>query len=726
MKLKNTKLMPMMATMLAFVGLAEPPIVEGKVEFEEEAAKKLKEALTEKTFNEAIAAFNKDLSESSQAGDIKASVEGMLKDLDIPQEQLQEIVAKAQASGGNDPLAMIKAVESSLKDYKKKTDAKIKKLESTAEEDLPIDQITKDKMKAAITHNATHVFASGKDYDAIDTSRTWNKAAAEGLTTSATDFSDEVVINKLNGDAQLYFRENPTEIQSLHRDNFQLPVFWPKRLNVSDRIASGTILTAEITQGRKFSWLPKNIQEIEAEEGKIYPVQIDAEWEGAQLQEIETSWLNMLNKEGSQPEKMSFVRFLVGELMKRARVEDRISTLNGIFVQTPKDATKPGRYINRQNGFFYQLWKAREIDKKYRAFSMGDITPANVYDYFHSDTPSNLGFLKRLPQDVLTSNTLVVYLHYTVWTWYKAKYKEVNGTNMDYKGLPEHFENYANVRVETFVDQENPSFVSATFTDNVEILENVPAEKSSYKFQTLLRKIYLLADYKLGVRIIHIGRKIKDGDPAEFKVQSVWSNDAPIFLEDKFIPVYDKATGIVTVDYKNIQVTEDWKTNITKFEGLKPGQVIKVRGNELMAASKNVVDNADISLIGNAVFDLQTGGVLTLLVKNDYTVQELKRTLTAPSNPTTDVDFGTNTIDANAGTIFRYTGTADVTLADINNGVNGKTITIYGNDETDVDVTIDDVADLMVIGTAVVLSAADKYLELVKVDGIWYKGNTNA
>ena len=94
----------------------------------------------------------------------------------------------------------------------------------------------------------------------------------------------------------------------------------------------------------------KNIQEIESEEGKIYPVQIDAEWEGAQLQEIETSWLNMLNKEGSQPEKMSFVRFLVGELMKKARIEDRISSLNGIFVQTPKNSEIAGRFINRQNG----------------------------------------------------------------------------------------------------------------------------------------------------------------------------------------------------------------------------------------------------------------------------------------------------------------------------------------------------------------------------------------
>jgi len=63
--------------------------------------------------------------------------------------------------------------------------------------------------------------------------------------------------------------------------------------------------------------LPKNVQEIKAEVGQIYPVQIDAEWSGFDLQKIETSWLNFMNKEGSQPEKMTFVRFLVGEIMKK-------------------------------------------------------------------------------------------------------------------------------------------------------------------------------------------------------------------------------------------------------------------------------------------------------------------------------------------------------------------------------------------------------------------------
>lgn len=724
-KFKNTKLYEALVQMAVFVGLSEPPIVDGKVVFDESAKEKLNKVLKEGQLDKTIEAANKDLEESNQTDQITARLQDVLAQLEIPQEDLEAIVADAKGKGNKDPLAMIQAVEAGITTFQANQKKIIDKLSNEPEPDNPIDIIKQTNMQKII-HSATHLFASTKAYDAIDNERPWNKAAAAGLTVSATDYNDGVTINKLNGDAELYFRENPTEIQSLHRDNFGLPTWWKKVFNVSDRRSSASILTAEITQGRKLNWLPKNIQEIEAEEGKIYPVQIDAEWEGFQLQEIETSWLNMLNKEGSQPEKMSFVRFLVGELLKRARVEDRISTLNGIFVQTPAGATVPGRFINRQNGIFFQLWKARDIDQKYRPFTgMGEITPANVYDYFHSDDEANLGFLKRFPQEVLAQTNLVVNIHYKVWTWYKAKYKEINGTNMDFKGLPDHFEDYPNVMVETYVDQENPSFVWATFTDNVEILENVVTEKSTYKFQTLLRKIYLLADYKLGVRLIHIGRKIKAGDPAEFKVQSVWSNDAPVFLDEKFIPVYDDATGIVKVDYKNIQVVENWATAITEFSGVKPGQVIKIRGNTALAANVNVTDGAKISLTGDAAFNLKTGGTLTLFVKSDYTLVELNRTITVPTNPSTDVSFTGTTIDANDGSVFLFAGGADATLTDIDNGVNNQIIRIYGNDTADVDLTVANVTGLISVGTSVVLSAADKYLELVKVDGVWYKGNTN-
>ncbi len=713
--LKNKKLIAAAAMIMGFLGIKEIPIADGKVNFEEDQAKSLKEELSEKTFNDLIEAFNKDLAEEDKAKQIKAGIEGLLKETDISNNALVQIVENAKEKGEDDTLAVLKAVQDDLK----ATKAKMAKLAQSAEDDTPEDTLKKQAVEM-IKHTATHVFGSGKDYDAID-SRPWNAAAIKGISASNADYTDSIVINKLNGDAEHFFRENPDVIKSLHRDNFDLPMFWPKRLKVDDKVTSGTILTAEITQGRKFGWLPKNVQEIEAEIGQIYPVQIDAQWSGAELQEIETMWLNsLMNREGSQPEKWTFVRFLVTELMKRARVEDRISTLNGIFVQTPKNATKAGRYINRQNGVFYQLYKNRDLLKKYRAFNMGEITPENVYDYFHSDDAESLGFLKRLPLEVVAMPNLVVYMHHKVWTWYRAKYKELNGGNQDYKGKPAFFEDYPNIRIETFVDQENPSFVWATLDDNVEILENIPAEKSAFKFQVQLRDIFMLADYKLGVRIIHIGREVKENDPDEFKVQSVWSNDVPIFPDSKYIPVFDNTIGKIAVDYKNMVIDEAWNTDITEFTNVKAGQVLKLRGNTA-AAAKNVKHGAKIALSGSADFPLNNGGTLTLYVKSDLTLMELSRTNSAPDAPSADVNFTGTAINATSATRFNYTGVASATLTDIDGGVQDKIIRIYGTDASGVDFTIEDISGLVVVGTDVVLGAATHYLELVLVDGVWYK-----
>jgi vacuolar-type H+-ATPase subunit E/Vma4 len=723
-ELRNPKLAAAMTSVMKVLALTDAPIVDGKVEFDEQATAKLKETLSEKTMNDLIEAFNKDLKETAQVDDIKASVETILKDLEIPQPELEQIIEAAKTENGSDPLALIQAVETSLTSWQKKNKEKLDALGNKPEPDTPVDALIKNKLNEAMKHSATHVFGSGKDYDLI-ADRPWNKALVDGLETSGTDFSDQTIVEKLNGDIKHYYRENPTMIKSLHRDNFELPSFWPKRLKVDDQVADGAIVTGEITQGRKFDFLPKNVQEIDAEIGYIFPIQIDAKWSGFDLQKIEASWLNFMNQEGSSPEKMRFVRFLIEELMKRARLEDRIATIRGLFVQTPKGATVGGRFINRQNGLFYLLWKHRDLEQKFRPFTTIAITAENVYDFFHHNDGSGLGFLYRLPEEVRNTPNLVMYLHTDVWTWYKAKYKQINGTNMDYKGKPEHFEDFSNIRVETLVDHTNKQFVFTTFDDNIEILENIPSEKSAYKLQVLLRDIFLMGDYKLGIRIVYVGKKWDASKPEAFKVQSVWSNDAPIFSDDTFIPVYDDTSGIITPTYKNIQVHESFKTDITQFEGLKAGQIIRIKGNTLLGAAQAVKHNSSkIVLAGNQDFPLKSGGILTLRVLADLKLQEVKRTTSVPAAPSENYEFETDTIDASLATTYVYKGAAAATLAEIENGFDGKTITIYG--KTGAALTVEDVAGNISVGTDVVLNADDKYLELVKVDGVWYKGNTNA
>jgi len=707
------KTLRMAASFMAFLHLKEIPIADGKVSFTEDQTEKLKAELSEEVLLQAIAAFNTDIAENSKVEGISNEIKEMLAAMETPEEAAANKAKEKDPDATEEP-PNVDAQLVALKTKMKERDDLITSLLADAEEDSPLERILNTQAKEMIKHSATHLFASGKDFDAFE-GRNWNKLAV-GQSTTATDWtaSEGVNISKLNGDMELFFRENPDVIKSLHRDNFGLPAHWKKKTNVVDRINSGSIATAEISQARKLPWLPKNKQTIQSEEGKIYPISIDIEFLGHFLSEIEASWLSNYNKEGSQAYKLTFVRFLVAELDKRARLEDRIATMKGVYVPTPDDATTAGRFINRQNGLLYLMWKARDIDKKYRAFNIGTPTDANIVDYI--DT-----LLKSLPLDVRTSLGLELDLSPAWLKAYKRRTETLYGANNDYSGYPAAPKDFPNIKFVENVDLEGSDFMFVTFSDNIEILENIPKEKSLYHFEYMLRKIYAFADYKLGIRLIHIGNKVKAGDPAEFKVQTIWSNNVPMFSNDFFAPVFDDTTGELEVTFNQLKVDAGWKTDITKISGLAEGVIVKIQGDTALASAKYVKDNSDLDLASD--FDLSNGGTLSLIVLADGTLKELARTAEPASTAEESVvSYDTATLDAADGSEFTYTGTAALTITEILNGVQGQKVKVYGNAAASQDVTINTIGNIKVASAAVLKLDTDS-IEFVLLDGVWTEFN---
>lgn len=707
------------AMVMAYLGIKEIPLdADGRVAFSDDQTTKLQEDLSEEVLTKLIDAFNKEIEEKDEVKSINKEITAILAKIDMPEEEAAKAAKEKllDNNGKQEPKAVEgePTLEDNLKALKAKMaekDQLIKALIGSPEDDSPLAIIKGAKGKEMITHSKSHLFGEAKDYNAF-AGRNWNKRAA-GLTTEATDWTEATEISKLNGDLSLFFRENPDEIKSLHRDNFGLPAHWKKRMNVVDRIASGTIATAEISQGRKLSWLPKNKQVIQPEEGYIFPISIDIEFIGHLLSDIEASWVSQYNKEGSQAYKLTFARFLVSEIDKRARLEDRIATVKGVHVKTPDNATKPGKFINRQNGLLYQFWKARDIDKKYRAFSLGTPTTSNIVDYIDN-------LIKSLPLEVRNSLGLELELSPAWLKAYKRRSETLYGLNQDYKGYPEHPKDYANIKFVEVVDYEGSNFMSITYSDNIEILENLPKEKSLYKFEMLKRIIYVFADYKLGIRLIHIGNKVKAGDPDEFKVQTVWSNDVPIFSEDFFVPVFDDTTGEIAATFNQMKVDDAWVTDITKISGLTAGQVVRIQGDEALVASKNVVKNTDLVLASN--FDLKTGGTLTMIVMPDGKMKELSRT-TEPEQATDEIVlFDADDIDASMGVEFAYNGDAALAITEIANGVPAQQIKITGSSAANTDVTLSTTGNIKV-ASAATLALDTHYIELVLVDGVWIEFN---
>lgn len=704
------------ATIMTFLNLKEIPVENGKVKFEEDDESKLKDELGESEFQKVLDAFNKEIAESTKVKGISAQVKKLLKETNATQEELENLARDGLEDDDPDGKEEDpdKALEKNMKLLQtkiKEQNEAIQKLLEGAEDDVPIEKIKGKMVQKEIKHSATHLLGSNKAYDSFD-GRNWNRLAANA-TTVATDFSDDSYIDKLNGDLSLFYRENPDMIESLHRDNFGLPSQWDRQTNVVDIITSGTIVSAEISQARKLPWAPKNKQAIKPEEGKIYPISIDIEFIGHLLSVIEASWIKQYNKEGSQAYKWSFVRFLVSELDKQARTEDRIASIKAVYVATPDDATKPGRMINRQNGLLYHLWKARDIDKKYRPFDIGVPTTANIVDYVDA-------MIESLPQDVRNQQGLELGMSPYWRKAYRKRYRQIHGLETDFNGEPEYPKDYPNIIFQPLVDLEGLDIMYITFSNNIQILENIPKEKSMYKFEALLRKIYVFADYKLGIRFKHIGNKVKDGDPDEFKVQTVWSNNVPVFKDDFFVPVFDDTTGEVNFDFNRLQVDDAWKTDITSVSGIVPGQLYRIQGNTNLAAAKNVVDNAVFELAGDASFNLQSGGTLTLYAKDATTLKEISRTAAPPAAPEESAVYSTDTVDADLGFEFVSEHLATTAITGVVNGVENKEITLYGNDGAGINVTLSTTGNIVVTAAATLATSAD-YIKLVKVADKWYE-----
>lgn len=715
------KLKATVGRVLALLGVNKLPInaETNTTDFSAEQKEKLEEALGAKLSAEAIEALDKE---------IKAVLENDL-DLKAIQDEVRALLAIAQSEeniNNNDDLAEPKATstptqemsaDEALKELKMKIEEKDKLIAKLiVEPEGDVKPSTGTAMtKQTFNHSATHLFATGKQWDAFD-KRPWNERARD-LSAKASNFDTNTDIPLLENDVEHFVRENPNALNSLFVEHYKLPKEWSYRTGVLDRVADGHIIAAEIVQGRAPGWSPKNNFLIEPEEGQVYRKKIDVTFDGYQLQEIENTWIRSYNKEGSHPYKMSFIYFLLSELVKQQAADDTNAQINGIYVKNPGGDNKPGAAVNSQNGLLFLYWKFRDVQKKYRATKLGQPTSENIVDYIKK-------LVESIPEEHRNKNGLEIQLSET---WLRA-YRERAGAlyqhnyntdtgKYEYKGS--HVIDYPNIIFQPLAYMVRTDFMAITYSDNIQVMDYMTNEKSKFTVTHVKRNTDIFADYRLGIRIKFVGTKIAEGDPRVFEVQRVWSNDVPIFPSDVSIPLYDTTTGIIKLDYPAVKVNEDWKTDITDIENVQPGQVVKIYGNKSLAGAKAVKKNAKFDLTSD--YPLNTDGVLTLLVKSDKTLKEISRTTAAPVvNPV--IDFTEGIIEIEGGSQFAFAGDASKTLTEILGGVEGNSIKIFGSDTADVELTIGTTGNISTTSAAILKTKAE-YVELINVEGKWFEIN---
>lgn len=715
------RLQKTIARVKELLGIESIPLENGVSNFAEDQKQKLTKAMGAEMTQKVIDAIDKEATailkeqgENVVLTEIEAELAAALQDSGITTD---DVVAAAKENKTTAPdaenisqSAKVQKLAQELIAANKRADALITKLMDDPEGDTPVAKgiVTKNEV---MKHSATHLMGTNNSYDAFE-GRIWNQRAA-GQTKSFTPWAEDngISVGKLNKDMDHYFRENPEMITSYIRDTFGLPANWNKVTNITHERATATITTREITQGRKAPWLPKNAQDIEPEIARIFPVQIDAEFVGQMLQDLEESWLSKFVGGGSQPYKTSFVAFLVGELNKQARIEDRISSILGIHVKTPKDAQVPGAMLSRQDGLLYQAWKAIYVDKKVKVKNVGAPTVLNILDHVDAAITQNV---PRVVRD--TRVELELYMSKFWARTYSKRFRQVHGTETDFDGNTMTIEGYSNIKIVVLDDLAETDFMFICEPKNISILENIPAEKSMYRFEYLLRMIYVLGDYKLGIMFNHLGREIADTDPRAFSLQMLWTNGVPPFKNERFIPAFDDTTGKLTVKFPKIQVAPNWNTDITSIEGAKPGMVVEIKGDSTLAADRKVKRNANL-LLNTTDFSLNTGGTLTLFVQSDGKFKELSRTNEPELLLPAPVTFDSSIVDAKEGSDQRFNGTTAVTLAEIIEGMEGQELTLTQTSTTAL--TINSIDGNISVASEAILDAVHDTISFVKANGVW-------
>lgn len=705
----------MITTALAFCGLLEVkelPINGETKSLDLDAAQRQKivDALGEEMAAKCIDGMNNEIKNMAQENlDLKAiqdEIDAMVKLSALSEE---ELAAVAKDKDGNpDTLALIKAIGTKQEAQA----AIIQKLINEPEGDKP-DAIISGGKNGKVMHTATHLFGTGKAYDAFDGGRSWNARMRDGGAT-ATDFNSSGVIPTLQSDLTHFVEENNGLLSSLFNDFAELPSQWSRRTGVLDRVSDGYILPDEIVQGRSKGWSPKNKFKIASEQGQVWRKKIDITFDGYELQRIENTWIRSYNKtDGSHPWKMSFIGFLLGELIKAQKLDDRRAQINGLHAESPEGFA--GAAVNSQNGLRYLWYYFRDVKQNYRAFDMGAPTDANIVDYIEE-------MITRMPEEdrkeqgmeiELSSRWLKAYLK-RAGELYPKQYATDQG-KMEYQLLTPI--DYPNFIFQEIKDQTKTDFIGITKSSNIEILDYDASEKGKFTIVHNRRDTDIFADYRLGIRIMFVGTKLEAGDPRAFEMQKVWSNNVPVFGNETFIPAFDvDNSGILKVTFPSIEIDAAWKTDVTSIAGATKGSIIRIKGNTGLAAAKNLKNNTNLLLASD--FNLANGGTIVLFAQEDGKFKELSRTSAPEVVATTDVNFTTAVIDTKGGSVFRYAGTANVSIASIINGVEGKTIKIYGTDAVAIDVTVADVATVNVATTAV-LGDSNDYIQLTQVNGVF-------
>lgn len=441
----------------------------------------------------------------------------------------------------------------------------------------------------------------------------------------------------------------------------------------------GDFSQADNTVGSNFDNVVKGNYDFGTETLRMFSVMFAHKFQN--LAQIEKTWIGNLNKEGSDPLKMSFIEYLLSETAKKLHNEREMRRVNG--VRKNPNPNQPGRSMEAADGFYEFIRKKVDghIDNtpdggttgktvyQIKPFALPHITPGNIGEVLYLGT-------SMIPAAIRDSGNVVCYIPSPLVPWYH-KYNEANyGQNTDYKGNIMFIKEFPNVKLIPVPNADNHFRIVWTIEGNVKCFEQKAGEMLNFKMQQVDWSLKVWSNWKESVWAEAVGYKYTDPSQMDGSRQLIWCNDYD-YPEDYFIATAPNANPSVVLHQSVVTGFNKDVFEITDIEGAKVGVVVNVKCGVDGDNGVEIKKTGKFSLISEA-WKPKAGEVISLMKRADGKFIEIGRRSAAATALMFPDDATTPSV-ADAKVFVTGVNTKATAISDLADAIPGVVYTIHGN-----------------------------------------------
>ena len=543
-------------------------------------------------------------------------------------------------------------------------------------------------------------------------------AASQGLSMMVSEASS-IDYSTLKEDLGAFYRTPWRErIQSFLVQLPTLETIWPLESGYQDlatltNLWLGEFSQADNTIGSHFDNVTKGSYEFGTETLRMYSVMFAHKFQD--LAQLEKTWIGYLNKEGSDPIKMSLVEYLLVETAKKLHNEREMRRVNG--VRRNPNPNVPGRAMEAADGFYEFIRKkvdghidytpdggtTGKIVYQIKPFNLPRITPANIGEVLYLGT-------SMIPAHLRDTGTIACYIPSELVHLYH-KYNEAKyGVNQDYKPDIMYVKEFPTVKLIPVRNADNHHRLVWTVEGNVKTYCHKTGEMLNFKIEQQDWCLKVWSNWKESVWAEAVGYKYTDKAQMDGSRQMIWCNDYD--RPDTFFIEGQPDANPSAVLHSSVMTGVNTKPyTITDIEGAETGKVISLK---CAADGDNgvTIKKADKFELLTADWTPSKGEVIRLMKRADGKFIEIER-LTAAASAFMFPDDATAPSVADAEVFSTAANTKATAITDIADAIEGVVYTIHGNGK--------EFASTIANGGKFVLSgpmtlAAGSFISLVKTE----------